>query len=81
MSELAKAGLTQIVDVADKAVEAAIVAIEATLDTAEAAAVGAITVGEESADSALAQLRTLKDTLVANLKKTTAAVADVIPTP
>jgi len=81
MSDLAKAGLTQVVDIADKATEAAIVAIEATLDTAEAAAIGGLTVGEASLDAMLEQLRIIKNTLVTNLKKTVDAVADVVPTP
>lgn len=81
MSDLAKAGVDQLISVADTTIDAAITAVEATKDVAQAGGQAVVNVSGRTADVMIDELRKLKAQLVESLTKTADAVTDAIPTP
>lgn len=81
MSELAKAGVNGLVDVAVGAVDAAIVAIEETKDVAVATGQAVINIGDKTADVMLGELKALRTQLADSLKSTAGAVTDAVHLP
>ena len=79
MSDLAKAGVNQLVDVVDTTSKAALVALQETENAAVATVEGVINVGDATFDAALQEAESLRQQYVASLRKIAAAVTDIVP--
>ena len=81
MSDLAKAGLTQVIDASDKVADAAITALEETINVGVATGQATLNIGGKSLTTALEEVRALKAKLRASLQAIADSVSDAIPTP
>ena len=79
MAGMAKAGLTQLVDVVDHTTGAFVVAVDATKDAGAATAKAVINVGDKTLDAALAETETLRQQYIASIRRIADALGDAIP--
>lgn len=75
----ASAGVNQIIDVANAAVDKAADAVQEVEDGAVAAGHSAINLGDRTFDGALAEVRELKDELVEKLRNLADSVTEPLP--
>jgi hypothetical protein len=80
MSELAKAGLEQLVDVVDTTSKTALIAIDATKDAAAATGIATINVADKTLDVAIDEAEKLRQEYITALRRITTAVAEAVPT-
>lgn len=81
MSDLAKAGLHQLIDVVENTTAAVPVAIDATKDAAAATLTAVVTVGDKTLDAALEEAEILRQQYITSLRRIADAVAGAIPLP
>lgn len=81
MSDIAKAGLSQLVDVVDTTSKSALVAVDATKDAVAATGVAAINVGQKTLDVAIDEAEKLRQQYIDSLRQIVDAVAGAVPTP
>lgn len=79
MSELAKAGLTQVIDLADGATAAVSTTIDATLVAGRVTADAVVDTLGDSLDNALDNAERLRQEYILQIRRIANAVADAIP--
>jgi hypothetical protein len=79
MGQLAKAGLTQLVDVVDTSTAAFIEAVDATKDAGAASAQAAINVGDKTLETAIDEAKKLREQYMASIRRIANALGDALP--
>ena len=79
MSNLAKAGMTQLLDVVDNTTKAAVTAVDATKDAGVAVGTAVVNVGDKTLEAALEEAEDLRKKFMDSMRRIADAVAGAIP--
>lgn len=81
MSDLARAGVDQVIALVDTVIDSAVAAVDATQNAAFETVGQAVSIGDKTADAAMAEIKTAKARLMTLLKAYADAVTSAVPLP